>query len=373
MRGRILRSLTLHHRVAAIAAIMLAVTVAITTVMLPTRPKTLAASVAQKVDPSIVDIAARVDWEHADQVGTGTVLTSCQVLSGSGLVLSPSGEVLANNHAIEDASSITARDVGNGQNYVAKAVGYDRSDDLAVLQLHGASGLHSIPVARTPPRIGEKVFLVGNAGGGDGTPIVTGGRVTALVPSVVVGNEVYGTTETLKGVIESSANSASGDSGGALVNQAGRVIGIEAAGLLSSGCDSRSASGFAIPISRGLTVAHQVRTGHSSTSIHVGPTAYLGVEVVPPQSVLDGLPHSAVVLPPGAFITKVQPHSPAEQAHLSEGDEIVSLAGQAVDSPEELIDVLQSKTPGAVFTVGWIDLFGVRHTSSVRVGSGPPQ
>ncbi|HYK32842.1 MAG TPA: S1C family serine protease, partial [Streptosporangiaceae bacterium] len=79
------------------------------------------AQVADRVDPGLVDIVTTLGYQHAEAAGTGIVLTS-------------SGEILTNNHVIEGATSITATDVGNGQSYRAKVVGYDRGHDIAVLK-----------------------------------------------------------------------------------------------------------------------------------------------------------------------------------------------------------------------------------------------
>src|SRR5258708_4604468 len=87
--------------------------------------------IAAQVDPGLVDIVTTLGYQRAQAAGTGMVLT-------------PSGEVLTNNHVIEGATSIKAVDIGNARTYRATVVGYDRTHDVAVLKLHGASGLHTV-------------------------------------------------------------------------------------------------------------------------------------------------------------------------------------------------------------------------------------
>src|SRR5262249_25895605 len=96
-----------------------------------------AASIASRVDPGLVDINITVDYRQARAAGTGMVLT-------------PDGEVLTNNHVINGATSISVTDVGNGRTYRARVAGYDAGKDVAVLQLSGASNLQTVTVDRSP-------------------------------------------------------------------------------------------------------------------------------------------------------------------------------------------------------------------------------
>ena len=182
--------------------------------------------IAAQVDPGLVDIVTTLGYQRAQAAGTG-------------MVLSPSGEVLTNNHVIEGATSIKAVDVGNGRTYRATVAGYDRSHDVAVLKLHGASGLQTVATgnsAQVSP--GEKVVAIGNAGGKGGTPSVVSGRIVALGATVTATDAAAGTSERLTGVIGHNAPIQPGDSGGPLVNLAAKVIGMNTAassGILASG------------------------------------------------------------------------------------------------------------------------------------------
>ncbi|HVA06036.1 MAG TPA: trypsin-like peptidase domain-containing protein, partial [Acidimicrobiales bacterium] len=110
-------------------------------------------AIAAKVDPGLVDINTSLGYAQEQAAGTG-------------IVLSPNGEILTNNHVIEGATTISVTDVGNGKTYSASVVGYDRSQDIAVLQLHGASGLQTAALGKSSTvSVGQGVVGVGNAGG----------------------------------------------------------------------------------------------------------------------------------------------------------------------------------------------------------------
>src|SRR5215471_7575223 len=232
--------------------------------------------IAAKVDPGLVDVVTTVGYQGGKAAGTGMVLTS-------------TGEVLTNNHVIDGATSIKATDVGNGRTYTAKVVGYDKTRDVAVLQLQNASGLQTVTLGSTGPQAGQKVIALGNALGKGGTPSVVSGRITGLGQSITASDEGAGDAERLTGMIGHNAPIQPGDSGGPLVNTEGEVIGMNTAASASSGTGSPSQSGqaqtatqaFAIPITRASSIADQIEAGTSSSSVHIGATAFLGVETSP--------------------------------------------------------------------------------------------
>ena len=115
-------------------------------------------AIATKVDPAVVDINVTFNYQQAEGAGTGIVLT-------------PNGGILTNNHVIDGATKISVTDVGNGRTYPATVVGYDNTHDIAVLQLQGASGLQAVKLADSSRlSVGEAVVAIGNAGGTGGTP-----------------------------------------------------------------------------------------------------------------------------------------------------------------------------------------------------------
>jgi len=232
--------------------------------------------IAAKVDPGLVDVVTTLGYQGGKAAGTGMVLTS-------------TGEVLTNNHVIDGATSIKATDVGNGRTYTAKVVGYDKTHDVAVIQLQNASGLQTVTLSSAAPQTGQKVVALGNALGKGGTPSVVSGRITGLGQSITASDEGAGDAEQLTGMIGHNAPIQPGDSGGPLVNTEGEVIGMDTAASSSSSSGAPSQSGqtqaatqaFAIPITRASAIADQIEAGTSSSTVHIGATAFLGIETSP--------------------------------------------------------------------------------------------
>src|SRR5689334_12833408 len=181
------------------------------------------AQVAHQTDPGLVDVVSSLGLQQAASAGTGLVLT-------------PSGEILTNNHVIKGATAIRVTDIGNGRTYPAKVVGYDQSRDIAVLQLVGASGLQTAALGDSSSvKVGDKVVALGNALGKGGTPSVAVGHVAGLNASIMASDAGAGTVEQLTGLIHHTAPIQPGDSGGPLVSTAGKVIGIDTAASASAG------------------------------------------------------------------------------------------------------------------------------------------
>ena len=322
-------------------------------------PPVSTATITARVDPGLVNI--NVSNHSMGLRGQAT-----------GMVLTPSGVVLTNNHVVQGATRITATDVGNGRIYSASVVGYDRSGDVAVIQLQGASGLQTVPLGDSSTvSVSAKVFALGNAGGGGGTPRVAQGSVTALQRSITASDLGGGNAERLHGLIQTDARVQPGDSGGPLVNDGGQVVGMNAAAssLNTTYVSQRSVQGFAIPIDSALTIAKQIEAGTSSATVHVGPTGFLGVEVVPPPQSAGGSAH--VAGPQGALIAGALPGYPAARLGLAQGDVITAVDGQQVTSASALTDLLSAHHPGDSVQLRWTDPAGQTHAATVKLASGP--
>lgn len=282
--------------------------------------------------------------------------------AGSGMVLRRGGDVLTNNHVIEGSSTITVADVGNGRTYKASVLGYDRAEDVAVVHLSDASGLQTIRVGDSSQvRTGQGVVAVGNSGGKGGAPSYAGGVVTATDQAITAQDQSNGTSESLDGLIATSAALVPGYSGGALVNTSERVIGMVTAGSEGFQLHGGGTEGYAVPMNKALAVADQILAGRASAAIHIGPTAYLGVLV------------QTTARAPGAIIAQVIPSSPAANAGLVSGETIIAVDGHTVTTPEDLTNALLSTKPGALVQITSLDPNGTARTTSVRLGSGPPQ
>lgn len=308
-------------------------------------------------------------------IGTGVVVIDTNLAyqggkaAGTGMVLTSSGEILTNNHVIRGATSIRVVVPGTGHRYVARVLGYDVSADVAVLQAAGATNLATIRTDSSAGlAVGQPVTAVGNAGG-TGSLTSTTGTLTALDRSITVGDEAGGPSESLAGLVETNASLQPGDSGGPLLDSAGRAIGMDTAAAVPGFSLDMSAHGYAIPINKALRIAGEIHSGKASTAVHVGSTAFLGVDVITAlRSALgNGAPAS------GATIAAAAHGGPAAAAGLGAGDTITAVGGRRISNPDALTRLILSKKPGVRVFVKYTDQLGISHTASVRLGSGPPQ
>ena len=249
-------------------------------------------------------------------------------------------------------------------------VGYDRSQDIAVLQLQSASGLATVTLGNSSTAaVGHKVVALGNAGGKGGTPSVAAGQITGLGASITASDASAGTSEQLTGLIHHNADIQPGDSGGPLVNTAGQVIGIDTAA--SSGFTFQSGQAktqaFAIPINEAVSIARQITAGTSSDTVHIGATGFLGVAIMSAgNAAASGVPAAS-----GAALAGLVPGSPAGRAGLAAGDVIVSVDGHAVSSPSALQSALELHHPGDSVSIGWTDQAGQPHSATIVLANGP--
>ena len=318
------------------------------------------AQITAQTDPGLVDVASTLGYEQAESLGTGLVLTS-------------SGEVLTNNHVIEGATSITVTDIGNGQSYKANVVGYDQTKDIAVLQLQGASGLKTVrPGDSTTAAVGQSVTAIGNAGGKGGTPSVVTGKITGLNASITASDEGSGTTEQLSGMINDNAPIQAGDSGGPLVSSAGQVIGIDTAASSATGFQFQSqqanqTQAFAIPINEALSIASQIERADATSTVHLGATGFLGVEVMSASNAAEhGFANGS-----GAAVEAVLQGTPAANAGLAAGDVITSIDGRSVSSPSALQSSMERHHPGDRVKIGYTDQDDQSQSATVTLANGP--
>jgi S1-C subfamily serine protease len=302
-----------------------------------------------RVDSQLVDIYTNLYGDDGRAAGTGMVLTA-------------TGEVLTNNHVIQGATSIQAIDVGNGETYLARVIGYDERDDIAILQLDGAAGLPTVELGdSTSAGLGERIITIGNAGGVGGTPAARSGTIIGLNQAITVGDDIDQSTEHLNRLIEVDGDLQPGDSGGPMVDGAGAVVGMDTAASTNFEFTNRpSGEGFAIAIDTVKPIAARISAEHGSSSVHIGPTAFIGVKV---QS-LGGNP-------PGADVAAIVPQTPAASVGLGSGDIITSLGGVPVRSSTDLTEALVRYSPGSVVALEWVDPAGVSHTATIVLGTGP--
>jgi S1-C subfamily serine protease len=283
--------------------------------------------------------------------------------AGTGMVLTSSGTVLTNNHVVAGATTIKVVVPGTGHSYGATVVGYDRTDDVALLRLRGASNLKTISARTSGIDVGAAVTAVGNAGGT--------GRLTVAHGSVV-GLE-QGSSEQLTGMIETDAGIRPGDSGGPLLDRSGKVVGMDTAASGNSAYASAATDGYAIPIGKALTIVRQIAAGRASSTVHVGGTAFLGVEVSPANNDPYGYGGYGATPYGGALIVGVVPGGPAASAGLAPGDVITTIAGRSISSPDQIAPLILTKKPGTTLKVTYVDQDGTAHAANVKLGTGPAQ
>ena len=350
-------------------------------------------TVVNAVTPGLVDITSKLKYQGGSAAATGMVISS-------------SGLVLTNNHVINGSTSLTATLVSTGQRFTAKWLGFDQADDVAVLQLRGASGLKTVPLGDSSSvKVGDQVIALGNADGQGGAPAVTG-RITGVNRTIKAGDEGAATSERLTNMLETDARIVPGDSGGPLATTTGRVIGMDTAALTGTIGEAQP-SGFAIPIDRALTIARQIVAGQASTNVQVGPTGFMGV-LVPsgnaggatspssqrqlqlgedhqtpadeapnspacvPNDQLSSVPRSIAPASAGALILGDLCGTPAAKAGISAGSVITAVNGQKVTSPNSLNGVMQGFKPGKSIPITWTDITGKSHTASVVLLEHPP-
>ena len=327
-----------HLRLLALAALVLVAAVTPASAARPAKPT--------NPNVGIVDIFTTLGFQNGAAAGTG-------------MIVSRSGEVLTNNHVIRGATALRVVDVTTGRSYGASVVGYSVSEDVAVLRLQGASNLRPIALGDSSSvRIGQRVVVRGNAGGSGGAPKVAVGTVTGLHRQIVARDD-QGGTETLTNLIETNAAVEPGDSGGPLLNARGRAIGMITAGSRGFSFQNGGSLAYAIPINRARAILRQIEAGIASETVHIGPTAFLGVVV---QDVLGRVQ-----------IARVVPGSAAEAAGLVPGDMITSLNNVAIRSSNDLTRTVLSLRPGTTVSIQWTDSSGAARSGQITPASGPPQ
>jgi len=349
--------------------------------------------VEAKVKPGLVDITATLQYNG-------------ETAEGTGMVLSANGLVLTNNHVIDNATSVKARLVDSDRTYTARVLGYDATADVALLQLEGARDLPAVILGDSGDvTIGMPVLALGNAQGRGGvTPAQ--GIINALDRSINASDEGSGVTEYLHDMEQTSAQIQQGDSGGALADSAGQVVGMITAANTSG--QAGGTIGFAIPINTAVTIAREIASGQGSSTIYIGEPGFLGVATATSPSASpetqahdeqaalahDGfdqdpaslggsnsgciqddnemsVPTTIAPAQSGALIVGVFCGTPVDDAGVVAGDVITALNSHPVTTPASLGALVQHYHPGDQVSLTWLGLRGVKHTTQLTLGAGP--
>jgi S1-C subfamily serine protease len=350
--------------------------------------------IESRVEPGLVDITATLKYQS-------------ETAEGTGMILSSNGLVLTNNHVIDNSTSVTVTPVDSGRNYQARVIGYDSTHDVALLQLEGASGLRTVSFGNSGRLdVGTAVLALGDAQGKGGvTPAP--GIIDALNRSINASDQGSGTTENLHGMEQTSAQIQEGDSGGALADNSGQVVGMITAANTSS-TQPGGTIGFAIPINTALSIARQIAGGDHTATDYIGVPGFLGVIVpnsnstsprqeardersylqhdstyspaAPPGGMFDcidldtqvsSVPTRLAPVKGGVLIIDVLCNTAANRIGLQAGDVVTAVNGHPVTAPPTLGAYLSKFHPGNTVKLSWTDIGGGKHTAELTLSQGP--
>lgn len=278
--------------------------------------------ISKKVGPAVVGIISTIP-------GTMSIFgtTSESQGSGSGIIISDDGYIVTNNHVIDGASSVKVT-LNTGSEYDAKVIGSDSKTDLAVIKIQPTEALTVAELGDSSAvEVGERAIAIGNPLGMEFFGSTTQGIISAINRTITVENRTMN-------VIQTDAAINEGNSGGALVNAYGQVIGINAVKIASSSVEGM---GFAIPISQAKPVIQDLITyGYVKGRPVIGISSR---DVTEYMSKRQGWPM-------GVQVMSVQTASGAEIAGLEQGDIITKADGKEVKNVDELNKIKDSHKPG---------------------------
>ncbi len=272
-----------------------------------------------------------------------------QTSLGSGVIVSPQGYLLTNNHVVAGAEQI-AMILPDGQQLEAKAIGADVETDLAVLKVDSPA-LPTVTIASSENlRVGDVVLAIGN-------PFGVGQTVTLGIVSATGRNQLG--LNTFEDFIQTDAAINPGSSGGALINAEGELIGISTAIFTRSG--GSQGIGFAIPVNLARDVMQQI-IEHGSVV-----RGWLGVEGIDvPADVASNLKLPARR---GVLVTNTIPDGPAAKAGIRAGDLIIAIGGREIEGARMVLNLIAQSTPGTELAIKGLrngTPFTIRATVSVR-------
>jgi S1-C subfamily serine protease len=351
-----------------------------------TAPRPLSDAVIRaRIEPSVVDVTGTLTYDDETAAGTGFVIDA------------RTGLILTNNHVIRDATSVTVTIPATGQSYPADIVGVDVAADVAVLQISPVAGLPAAPLGdSTTVTAGARVMSFGNQAGAGGSPAVAPGVITGTGRTIQADDGAAGFSETLHGMLATTAQIEPGDSGGPLADSSGTVIGVDTAAG-TSGADT----GYAIPINNAMAAERQITGRQQGQGISLGVGGFLGVIVgsgtahspavqqaqersvaagaanssnsprcIPTQEAVTS-PATIAPAPVGALVVGVLCGTGAATAGIAPGDVITTADGHQVQSAAALTAIVAGCPPGTVVPVTWVSTAGRSRTSLVRLGPAP--
>lgn len=278
------------------------------------------AQVASRLADSIVTISSDIATDSASGGATGT-----------GVVITSSGEILTNAHVVEGASEVRVLFAGDTEPVVAQVLAEDSGNDLALLKVNATNLVAATFAKPGSVRVGDRVVAIGYALALDGGPSVTTGIVSALKRTI------FTDSGALNRLIQTDAAISSGNSGGPLANMRGEVVGINTAVARGDGNSAANNIGFAISVDEVLAVLEQLRGQAAGTAREEG---FLGVSLA--QRTDGGV---------GSIIETVQPDSPAQKAGIEVGDVVLAVDGEPVNGQAGLVAAIRDRSPGDTISI----------------------
>ncbi len=291
--------------------------------------------IAEKVGPSVVGVinkttissnaynryydpfSGRYYYSEGDSQNSDSSDETIEQGSGSGIIISKDGYIVTNQHVVDGASEVSVI-LNTGEEYTATIVGQDTKTDLAVLKIDAGDDLPAATLGSSSDlKVGELAVAIGNPMGMEFSGSVTAGIISAVNRTMTIENRTYN-------LIQTDAAINSGNSGGALINRYGEIIGINSVKLSSEGVEGM---GFAISIDEAKPVIDDLMSNG-----YVTGRPLVGVSI---QSTQFGL-----------FVASVQKGSGAEAAGIQVKDQIIAVDGTAVSSTDEINEIRDKKKPG---------------------------
>jgi S1-C subfamily serine protease len=331
--------------------------------------------------------------------------------AATGMIISHNGLVLTNNHVINGTTGLRATVVSTNQQYTATWLGYDKSSDVAVIKLDGASNLPTVPIGDSSTvKVGNDVVGMGNANG-TGHISYVAGTITNLDQTITASDNGSGVApERLTGMLQTNAQIIPGDSGGPLVSTDGKVIGMDTAASTNSIANSGQNAGFAIPINRAIRLAREIIAGQPAPGLRIGSAGFVGV-LVPsglngtqstktnPSAQLRqeeaqqpsfgpsnpapigcvqsdanaGVPTRIAPVTSGTLVLGALCQTPAAGAGISAGDVITRVNSHAISSPASLMNILQGIRGGTSVKLTWVTPDDQSVTRTLTLTEAPPQ
>jgi serine protease Do len=280
---------------------------------------------AESITPAVVNIKALTNGPNDNFWNDGATGTS----SGSGVIISSDGYIVTNNHVVADASEIQVT-LDDKREYTAKVVGTDPSTDLALLKVE-AQRLTAVQFGNSDSiRIGEWVLAVGNPFNLEST--VTAGIVSAKGRSINILEDTY----SIESFIQTDAAVNPGNSGGALVNTNGELVGINTAIITKSG--RYEGYSFAIPVNLVMKVIRDLK------NYGIVQRGFMGIEIdeLTPSKARSAGYNSMN----GVFVYKISDKSAAGDAGIKQGDVIIGIDGNLIKNKAELLEQVARHAPG---------------------------